>query len=147
MCINHYKIQKMKRYILTSILAAIVGFAANMAVGFIFIYLIPSLEGEYGNTLIFRPWEDPFMSLYFLHPFYIAFVLAWIWGRTKSHFNGKISKQAFIFTNIYVLVATIPGLMLSISSFKISVAITLSWAVGAYIQTYFMSLIFAKNLR
>ncbi|MGE0077670.1 MAG: hypothetical protein AB7S48_07415 [Bacteroidales bacterium] len=136
----------MKKYISTSLLAAIAGFAANMAIGFLFVFLIPSLNGEYENTTIFRPWEDPLMSLYFLHPFYVAFILAWIWTKVKTLVSGSISKQAFVFTNMYFLVATFPGLMLSISSFKISFAMTLSWAIGAYIQTYIMSIIFAKRL-
>lgn len=137
----------MKKYILTSFFAAILGFAANMAVGFIFIYFIPSLGGEYENTLIFRPWEDPLMSLYFLHPFYIAFVLAWVWDKTKSLISGNIWRQALIFTVFFFLLATFPGLMLSISSFKISFAMTFSWAVGAFLQTYAMSLLFAKFLK
>ena len=104
-------------------------------------------QAEYNNTVIFRPWEDPLMSLYFLHPFYIAFILAWVWNKTKSLINGNIWRQAFVFTGFYLLLATVPGLMLSISSFKISFAMTFSWAVGAFLQTYVMSLLFAKFLK
>ena len=137
----------MKKFISTSLLAAISGFAANMAIGFLFIFIIPSLEAEYENTIIFRPWEDPLMSLYFLHPFYIAFILAWVWTKLKTQIIGTIWRQAFIFASVYWLIATFPGLMLSISSFKISFAMTFSWAIGAYVQSYVMSLIFARFLK
>lgn len=137
----------MKRYISTSLLAAIAGFVANMAIGFLFIFIAPSLEAEYNNTVIFRPWEDPLMSLYFLHPFFIAFILAWIWNKTKTLICGNIWRQAFVFAGVYFVLATFPGLMLSISSFKISFAMTCSWAIGAYAQTYVMSLLFAKLLK
>lgn len=137
----------MKKYILTSLLAAIAGLAANMAVGFLFIFILPTLEVEYSNTALFRPWEDPLMRLYFLHPFYIAFILAWVWNKTKSLIRGNIWRQAFVFTGFYILLATFPGLILSISSFKISFAMTFSWAVGAFVQTYIMSLLFARFLK
>ncbi|KAB2866726.1 MAG: hypothetical protein F9K37_13680 [Bacteroidales bacterium] len=137
----------MKKYILTSLLAAIAGLAANMAVGFLFIFILPTLEIEYSNTSLFRPWEDPLMSLYFFHPFYIAFILAWVWNKTKSLIRGNIWRQAFVFTGFYILLATFPGLILSISSFKISFAMTFSWAVGAFVQTYIMSLLFARFLK
>jgi len=137
----------MKKYISTSLLAAIAGFIANMTIGFLIIFIVPSLEAEYNNTVIFRPWEDPLMSLYYLHPFYIAFILAWVWNKTKTLICGNIWRQAFVFTGFYFLLATCPGLMLSISSFKISFAMTFSWAIGAYAQTYIMSLLYAKLLK
>ncbi|BDX37258.1 hypothetical protein CYCD_06130 [Tenuifilaceae bacterium CYCD] len=137
----------MKKYILTSLLAAIAGFIANMTIGFLIIFIVPSLEAEYNNTVIFRPWEDPLMSLYYLHPFYIAFILAWVWNKTKTLISGNIWRQAFVFTGFYFLLATFPGLMLSISSFKISFVMTFSWAIGAFAQTYIMSLLYAKLLK
>jgi hypothetical protein len=137
----------MKKLFTTSVLAAIAGFAANMGIGYLFIFIFPELEGQYENELIFRPWSDPVMSLYFLHPVYMAFILAWIWTKVRTVLPEKQTVAAFNFALVYWLMASLPGILLSYSSFKISFAMSASWLVGAFFQTYVMSILYSKMLK
>jgi hypothetical protein len=137
----------MKKIITTSIVAAVAGFVVNMVIGYLFIFIVPELEGQYENELIFRPWSDPLMSLYFMHPVYMAFMLAWVWTKVRSILPEKQSVAAFNFAIIYWLIATLPGIVISYSSFKISFAMSASWLIGAFFQTYVMSFLYSKMLK
>jgi hypothetical protein len=137
----------MKKIILPSILATIAGFAVSMAVGYLFNFIFPSLQSEYENSGMFRPWSDPLMMLYFLYPIYIAFILAWIWTKVKSVFAGSVMQSALSFTTAYFLIATLPGMLMTISSFKVSLIMTCTWAISGFIQTFVISLILAKMIK
>ena len=115
-----------------------------ITIGFAFMYIFPSLGAEYNNTSIFRPWEDPLMYIYFLQPFFFAFTLAWIWTKVKNLFAENIMNAAFALTGAYWLVATIPGMLISYSSYKISLAMVVSWTVSSFFQTYITSLVIIK---
>ncbi|HOT15834.1 MAG TPA: hypothetical protein PK252_13835 [Bacteroidales bacterium] len=134
----------MKKLILPSFLAAIASFAMSIAIGFAFMFIFPSLNDEYSNTSIFRTWEDPLMYIYFLQPFFFAFTLAWIWTKVKKLFAENIMNAAFTLTGAYWLVATIPGMLISYSSYQISSAMVLSWTVSSFFQTYVASLVIIK---
>ncbi len=137
----------MKKLITTSILATVAGFAANMGIGYLFVFFFTELEDQYENELIFRPWSDPVMSLYFLHTVYMAFILAWIWQKVRTVLPEKQTIAAFNFALVYWLVASLPGIVLSYSSFKISFAMSASWFISAFLQTYVMSLLYSKILK
>jgi hypothetical protein len=134
----------MKKLILPSFLSAIASFAMSVAIGYAFMFIFPSLDAEYNNTSIFRPWEDPLMYIYFLQPFFFAFILAWIWTKVKKLFAENIMNAAFVLTSAYWLVATIPGMLISFSSYKISLAMVASWTVSSFFQTYVSSLVIIK---
>lgn len=129
---------------LFALLAAIAGFAISMAVGYLFMFIVPSLNAEYMNTNIFRPWDDPLMMLYYLHPIYITIVLIWAWDKVKGLYSGTLVKNAFLFTSAIFAISTFPGMLMSISSFKISFIMTLSWSIGAFLQTFVIILVYGR---
>jgi hypothetical protein len=134
-----------KNYIVTSIIA---GFGA-LVVSFIFNFvtktLLPSLALEYNNPLIFRPWSDPIMSLYFLYPFVLSFVLALAWDKTKTLFTNKIFIMRGIkFGLFYCLVAAVPGMLISYSTFQVSGLMILSWTLNGLLEALVIGIILAK---
>jgi hypothetical protein len=131
----------MKKIVIPALVA---GFAVSMAIGYLFMFLVPSLNDEYKNTCMFRPWDDPLMMLYFLHPVYIAFILSWAWDKTKSLITGSIANRAICFTIAIFLLATLPGMLMSISSFKISGIMVLSWIISSFLQTFAIALVVGK---
>jgi hypothetical protein len=138
---TNQKLITMKKIIVPGLVASFANLAAAMLFGYAFMFIIPSLETDYSNTQIFRPWSDPLMNLYYLYPFLISFGLAWAWEKSKSLFTKTYLINAFNFTLIYWLISSIPGMVMSISSFKISVVMVLTWTISAFIQVFVVALI------
>jgi len=118
--------------------------ATSIALGFIFNAIFPSVKVEYENQSLYRPWEDPLMYLYFLQPFVLTAALIWGWNKIKGLFNGTIAQKAFNLSLIYFFVAIVPAMLMTVSSFKISVLAIVTWTISAFFQAYFPSLIFIR---
>jgi hypothetical protein len=118
--------------------------ATCIALGFLFNVLFPSVKVEYENQSLYRPWEDPLMYLYFLQPFALTAALIWGWNKIKVLFTGSIAQNAFNFSLIYFFVAVIPGMLMTVSSFKVSVLAIVTWTVSAFVQVWVASLIFIR---
>jgi hypothetical protein len=124
----------MKKIVVPGLIAGLLMMITAIVVGFVFNFMFPSLKVEYENAVMFRPWDDPVMYAWFVQPFFLAFVLAWVWGKIESLFEGSLAKRVFYFAFIYWMVAIIPGMLMSISSFKISVLMTFTWTLSSLIQ-------------
>jgi uncharacterized Tic20 family protein len=134
----------MKKIFVPGLVAGIAGLAANWAIGFLFMFIFPSMNSEYANEQIFRPWTDPLMNLYYIYFFLLAFGLAWAWEKSKSLFTKNYVADALNFTLVYWLISIIPGMLMTISSFKVSVIMVSSWTIGALAQLFVISLILMK---
>lgn len=134
-----------KRIIWSGVLAGAAFLIAEMVVGFIFIRIFPQISAEYQNAGLFRPWSDPKMSLYFLHPFLVGIVLSWIWSRVKNSIMsfGAVEK-GFNFGIAVFLAATIPGMLISYATFQVSFVMVASWAVGGLVALIVAGIIYAK---
>jgi hypothetical protein len=125
----------MKKVLLPGLLAGLVMLIIGMALGQGLNMLIPSLMAEYNNTNIFRPWSDPLGYIYFVHPFLVGIILAWIWNRAKSLFGGGSAwKRGTHLGLVFWIITTIPGMVISYASFKLSLVMILSWTVLGLIQ-------------
>lgn len=134
----------MKKIFIPGLVAALGLFAAGMLIGYVFHLLFPSVSAEYENFQIFRSWDDPLMYIYFLQPFLLALAMAWVWDRSKTLFNGTIWKIAFYFSLVYWFIAIIPGMIMTLSSFKVSVLLTLTWTLSAFFQAWVAMLIIIR---
>lgn len=132
----------MKKVVISGFAAGLGMLAVSLVLMQIYNALFPSLQAEYQNSSMFRPWSDPLMSLYFLHPFVLGLALAFIFDKVKELINGKtIFEKAFVFALIFWLVATIPGMFISYSSFQLSLLMVLSWSFSGLIQAFVAGLI------
>jgi hypothetical protein len=117
---------------------------AGIAAGRLFNSLFPSLILEYGNFRLFRPWSDPLMLLYFIAPLLLGFILSFVWNKSKHLFKEKkLLKRGFNFGIIYWII-TIPGMVITYSSFKISLLMAVSWSASIFIQAVCAGIILAK---
>lgn len=133
----------MKKVILSGLLAGLVLFLASMVVGGIFKVIFPSINAEYQNTNLFRPFSDPLMLLFFVHPFLLGVILAWFWNKTKSIF-GENMKGAIKFGIVYWVIATIPGMFATYTSMPYSSAIVASWLMGGLVESVLAGIVFVK---
>lgn len=133
----------MKKIVVT-ISSAFAMLAAGMAIGYLFDFLIPSLKTEYQNTALYRPWEDPMMYLFFLQPFILCGTLVWGWARIKDHFTGSTGSKALQVALIMFFLTVIPGMLMTLSSFKVSVVATATWTVSGFLQVLVAALVFIR---
>lgn len=128
----------MKKIIVPGFLAGAAMLAASLVLNPVFAAILPELQMEYQNPALFRPWSDPLMSLIFVHPFVVGVILAWVWDKTK-----KIVKTGVMFGIIYWIVA-LPGMLISYSSFLVSLIMVLSWSLSGLLQALTAGIILAK---
>jgi len=129
-----------KRGLIAGVAALVVGSSLNWLVGIIF----PSIAQEYQNPSIFRPWTDPLMMVYFAHPFIVGLVLSYLWKILGKQLSGDVAHKAFQFAKLYFIIATIPGMFISYTSFQVSLLMILIWTLSGFLQTFVVGLVFAK---
>ncbi len=127
-----------KKALIAGFINLVVGLALNWLLGILF----PSIELEYRNGAIFRPWNDPVMMLFFVYPFVQAFVLVYFWKLVKKELKGDLVQRACQFTGMYLIVATLPGMFVSYTSFHVSFLMIFTWIFTGFIQAFIAGLIF-----
>jgi len=130
----------LKRGLIAGVVNLIVGLLFQQFFGTIF----PSVGAEYQNTALFRPWNDPLMTLFFAYPFILGIVLAYFWDMVYSSLKGNAQQKIFNFAKIYFLIATIPGMFISYTSFQVSALLVLSWTLSGFIEAYVAGWVFTR---
>ncbi len=123
----------MKKIIFPGIVVGIVTLTIGMVISYLFM-LSPAVSADYYNAGLMRPWADPVMWLFFLYPFIQGIALSWAWGRSKALFKGTIKQRGMRFGLAIWIIATIPGMLVSYSSFQLSLLTVLSWTVSGLIS-------------
>lgn len=130
-----------KQGLIIGIANLIVSLVFNFGVNFV----IPSLAQEYQSGL-FRPWSDPLMMAFFLSPFILGFALAYFWTAFGKNIEGKTaSEKTLNFAKFYFVIATIPGMFISLTSFKVSYLMIGSWTLLGFIEAYVAGWLLAKK--
>lgn len=133
-----------KKIFIPGLLSGTIMLLVGMALSQGFTAIFPSLMTEYEDTYLFRSWSDPFMMLYFAHPFITGFILAWIWDRSRSFFPGSVQwKKGLQFGAIYSLIS-LSGLIMTFSSFPVSTLMLASWTASVIIQAMITGVILAR---
>ena len=114
---------------------------ANLVISFVINWLVgialPGVSSQYQNIAMFRPWSDPLMMVYFAYPFILGLVAAYLWDKV-----GK--PQPLEFAKLYFIIATIPGMFITYTSFQISLTMVLLWAVTGFVQVLVAGWVFTK---
>ncbi len=130
----------MKKLIVPGLISGVAMLVAGMVLNRLYYLVVPALAQEYENPAMFRPWSDPLMMLFFLYPFILGFVLAFLWGKVKTLTGGKALKFALF----YWVIASIPGMFVTYTSFTVSLAMVVSWSLNGFIQALIAGLIFSR---
>ena len=137
----------MKKVMAFGLLAGLAMLIVSMALGPLFNLIFPSLAAEYNNTNLFRPWSDPIMYLVVVEPFISGIILAWIFSITKNLFKDKITWKKGIYFGLCYWIITIPGIIMSYSSFPISLIMVITWSISILTQAIVAGLIYARFIR
>lgn len=133
----------MKKIIVSGLAAGAAMLVVGFAAGYLFMFIFPSLTAEYSNTALFRPWADPIMSFYFVHPFAVGLILAWVWSRVRGVVGGAGWAAKGVRFGLGYLLVTIPGMLISYASFPLSLLMVVSWSVSILMQALVAGLILA----
>ncbi|MBI4130521.1 hypothetical protein HY468_04345 [Candidatus Roizmanbacteria bacterium] len=134
----------MKKIILTGLLVGTGMLVLSFVVSPLLTLVFPAIVSEYQNPSLFRPWTDPLMMLYFLHPFTTGIILSWIWEKTKGMFKQKEWwRRGAAFGLTYGLIS-LPGMLISYATFPLSVAMVVSWTVSALVQLIGAGIVLVK---
>lgn len=138
----------MKKILIAGLAAGLAMLIVSLGLNQLFNAVIPGLSNEYMNPALFRPWSDPLMMLFFLHPFVVGIALSWVWSIVKSIVPGVGAwKKGFNFGLAYGIVTSLPGMLISYSSFQISLWMILSWTIAGLIQTIVAGMVLARMNR
>jgi len=136
----------MKKIMTLGIIVGIVNLVVGILLSQVYNFVFPSIALEYINPALFRPWSDPLMSLFFLYPFVLGFVLAWVWDKTKKLFEAKSEfERACKFGGAYWVIAGIPGMLITYSSFQVSLLMVLAWTISGFVEAVVAGFIFVKK--
>jgi hypothetical protein len=134
---------RMKK-ILNGLLAGVAMLVVGFGFSQLYDFLFPSVAAAYQNGAIFRPWSDPLMMLYFLYPFVLGVALSFFWGMAKGMFKGKnVWERGVKFGLMYFVIAGIPGMLVTYSTFKVSLVMIMSWLISGFLAAFVAGVIFA----
>ena len=100
--------------------------------------IFPSLEPEYTNTALFRPWDGWTRYYMIAHPFAfgLIFTFVYIWlDRSQVSaplFRGAIGGLTYGF--LVFLVGSLPVFLLAFASFQVSAKVVVAWIVQNFVQ-------------
>lgn len=134
----------MKKILVPGLLAGVAVLVAQIVVSRVMAAFFPSINTELTNPNVFRSWSDPLMSLYFLYPFLFGLVLAWFWDKYKHAFEGSKFAKIKKFALTYWLIAAIPGMFITYSSFQVSLILVLTWMLGGLVEAFVAAWILVK---
>jgi hypothetical protein len=125
----------MKKVIIPGLLAGVLMVLVDILFSYLVNLVFPSIMNEYVNIALFRPWNDPKMSLYFVTPFITAWAIAYLWNKFKGAVKTKgLFKRGLMIGLFVFFISTLPGMVISYGTFQISMAMALSWTVMSFID-------------
>jgi F0F1-type ATP synthase membrane subunit c/vacuolar-type H+-ATPase subunit K len=134
----------MKKIFWPGLLAGLAMIAIGIVINLIMNAAFPGLKVEYETSGFFRPWSDPLMWLFFAQPIALGWILAWVWNYVKVFFKApRVVCRGVRFGLVYGLFS-LPGMIISYSTFTVSLGMVIGWTVSGLIQGIIAGLILAK---
>jgi hypothetical protein len=81
---------------------------------------------------------------YFVQPVVLAFALSWFWTRFKESFAGNWALKGLELGVVYVLVASLPAMILLFSAINVSAATIGTWLLYNFAQATIVGEISAR---
>jgi hypothetical protein len=119
----------------------------SFLLGRILHLIMPEIESQYKNPCLFRPWSDPRMWFFFAHPFALSLIMAFTWSPTKHVFKGKFNNENGMLFGLFFWIISLPGLLLSYSTFPLTLIIVISWAFTGLVQTTIAGFMISKTIK
>jgi hypothetical protein len=132
------------RNLIIVIATGIITVLVNMGTGSLFNALMPGLEKSYENPCLFRSWSDPLMNLYWIVPFLNSALFVWIWKITYDTRARLNTIYPGVIYGLVFWIISIPGMIMTWSSFQIAGALVLSWTAGNLLSMLITGMIISR---
>lgn len=139
MCISRTKI------VITGLVAGVVALIAGIVVSMISQSVFPTIVSEY-TTDLYRPFTNPLMFYIFLHPFVMSLLLAWAYPRVLVATKRETLRRGASYGLFVFGIMAIPGMVMTYSTFQMSLLMLLSWTATAFAQLIIGGMVIAKML-
>ncbi len=134
----------MKKVLLSGLLAGFVILLVNIGLCSLQMKFCPTLVSQYDNTNLYRSMKDPITTLFFVHPFLLAMILAFVWDKSKSLFTAKRFLSRGIQFGFVYFIIVIPGLFISYITSPYSIEMVISWAISVLLGALVAGICFEK---
>jgi hypothetical protein len=104
--------------------------------------VLPAVAEEYYKPVFIN--DETRNLFYFVHPVILAFALSWFWNRFKGVLNGNWLMQALEMGFIYLIVATLPAMIIIYSAIDVSLITIGTWLLYGFIQGIVAGVVFAR---
>lgn len=132
----------MKKIISSGFVASIVLLVFAYLCLLVMPVLLPKVAEEYYNPAFVN--DESRNLLYYVHPVFLAFGLAWFWNRFKLLLKGNALMQGIEMALIYVVIATIPSLLITYSAINVSLLTVGTWLLYGFFQALIAGIIFSR---
>ena len=104
--------------------------------------LLPKVAEEYYNPSFVS--DESRNLLYYVHPVLLAFGLAWFWNRFKTLLKGNALMQGVEMALIYVVIATVPSLLITYSAINVTLLTIGTWLLYGFFQALIAGIVFSR---
>jgi hypothetical protein len=133
--------------IVVGLTSGLIILVVSIVVSYFFQFFQPSIQLEYQNQEIFRSVSDPLMSYFYIEPFLLGCILLWVWGKFNLIIKGDSQLEKGLRFGLIYWIITLPGLVMTFTSFKVSLLIVISWSISNLISAVFSGVLFSKMIK
>jgi hypothetical protein len=132
----------MKKIISSGFVASIVLLVFAYLCLLVMPILLPKVAEEYYNPSFVS--DESRNLLYYVHPVLLAFGLAWFWNRFKILLKGNALMQGIEMALIYVVIATVPSLLITYSAINVTLLTIGTWLLYGFFQALIAGIVFSR---
>ena len=137
----------MKKTILIGLLIGLVMTITSVVLNMVIGFVLPQIQKEYVGNNMFRPWNDPLMSLIFVAPFLLGIIFAILWEKHKSMLPGKTAYSKVMKLLMLYFCFSIIGMIITYSTFTISILMVLTWVIEGFFELIVGAWILSKMIK
>lgn len=132
----------MNKILTAGAVAAVVLLALAFASIKLLPVIMPAVAEEYYKPVFIN--DETRNLFYFVHPVVLAFALSWFWSRFKGVLNGNWLMQGLEMGVIYLVVATLPAMIIIFSAIDVSVTVIGTWLLYGFVQGTLAGIVFSR---
>jgi len=136
----------MGKTFLTGLLAGVATIIINLILTPLFNVIDPNLVTTY-STGVFRVESDPTKMLFYIFPFLMGIILAWVWSKVRPVFKGQVASKQGVYFGLIIWLISVPDIFINYSSFPLPLLMIISWSIMGGVEAIVAGLIFAKLLK
>ena len=137
----------MVKTFLIGLLTGVATIIINLILTPLFNLIDPNLVAVYGNSALFRIESDPLKPLFYIFPFLLGIILAWVWIKVKPAFKEQAAWKQGVYFGLIIWLISVPDIIINFSQFPLPFLMIISWSVMGGVEAIVAGLIFAKLLK